>query len=157
VTGFLYRHRVSFSDTNVVGNVYFTRYLDWQGRCRELFLAERAADVAQDVASGRLILVTVSCAMDYFEECYVFDELVIEMNPRDIAGNRIGMQFDYRRGDTDVARGTQTVACMTRDGGGVSPVPVPRTLADAAKSVGSSDPPDFWTAPATSATGINRT
>jgi enediyne biosynthesis thioesterase len=136
VTGFLYRHRVSFADTNVVGNVYFTRYLDWQGRCRELFLAERAPDVALDVAHGRLLLVTVACAMDYFEECYVFDDLVIEMTPREIAGNRIGMRFDYRRDDADVARGTQTVACMTRNGDGVSPVPVPPALIDAARSFG---------------------
>ncbi len=137
MTGFLYRHRVSFADTNVVGNVYFTRYLDWQGRCRELFLAEHAPDVARDVAAGRLLLVTVACAMDYFEECYVFDDLTIEMRPREIAGNRIGMRFDYRRDDADVARGTQTVACMTRNGEGVSPVPVPRALADAARSFGS--------------------
>ncbi len=137
MTGFLYRHRVSFADTNVVGNVYFTRYLDWQGRCRELFLAEHAPDVAQDVAAGRLLLVTVACAMDYFEECYAFDDLTIEMRPREIAGNRIGMRFDYRRDDADVARGTQTVACMTRNGERVSPVPVPRALVEAARSFGS--------------------
>ncbi len=134
--GFVYRHRVSFADTNVVGNVYFTRYLDWQGRCREIFLAEHAPDVARDVAAGRLLLVTVACAMDYFEECYVFDDLVIEMSPREITGNRIGMRFDYRRDDADVARGTQTVACMARNGEGVSPVPVPRALVEAARSFG---------------------
>jgi enediyne biosynthesis thioesterase len=137
MTGFVFRHRVCFADTNVVGNVYFTRYLDWQGRCRELFLAEHAPDVARDVASGRLLLVTVACAMDYYEECYVFDDLVIEMTPREIAGSRIGMRFDYRRDDAEVARGTQTVACMTKNGQGVSPVPVPRALADAARNYAS--------------------
>ena len=133
MTGFRYRHRVSFADTNVVGNVYFTRYLDWQGRCRELFLAENAPEVARDVAGGRLLLVTVACAMDYFEECFAFDDVVIEMTPGEIAGNRIGMRFDYRREDVVVARGSQTVACMTRGDGGVQPVPVPEALAAAAK------------------------
>jgi enediyne core biosynthesis thioesterase len=136
VTGFLYRHRVSFADTNVVGNVYFTRYFDWQGRCRELFLAEHAPDVAREVASGRLLLVTVACAMEYYAECFVFDDLVIEMAHREIAGNRIGMRFDYRRDGADVARGTQTVACLTRNGERVSPVRVPRALVDAARRFG---------------------
>jgi enediyne core biosynthesis thioesterase len=133
VTGFVYRHQVSFADTNVVGNVYFSRYLDWQGRCRELFLAENAPEVARDVAGGRLLLVTVTCAMDYFEECFAFDDVVIEMTPGEIAGNRIGMRFDYRRDGVVVARGSQTVACMTRGDGGFTPVAVPETLADAAK------------------------
>jgi enediyne biosynthesis thioesterase len=134
VTGFIYRHRVSFADTNVVGNVYFTRYLDWQGRCRELFLAEHAPDVARDVTTGQLLIVTVACALDYFEECYAFDDLVIEMTPREIAGNRMGMRFDYRRDDVDVARGSQTVACMTRNGDRLAPVPVSQALIDAARS-----------------------
>jgi enediyne biosynthesis thioesterase len=133
VTGYVYRHRVSFADTNVVGNVYFTRYLDWQGRCRELFLAEHAPDVARDVANGRLLLVTVACAMDYFEECFAFDEVVIEMTPGEIGGNRIGMRFDYLRDDVVVARGSQTVACMTRGNGGFTPVAVPDALADVAQ------------------------
>jgi enediyne biosynthesis thioesterase len=133
VSGFVYRHRVSFADTNVVGNVYFSRYLDWQGRCRELFLAENAPGVARDVAGGRLLLVTVGCAMDYFEECFAFDDVVIEMTPGEIAGNRIGMRFDYLRDGVVVARGSQTVACMTREDGGFTPVAVPEALAEAAK------------------------
>jgi enediyne biosynthesis thioesterase len=134
VSGFVYRHRVSFADTNVVGNVYFTRYLEWQGRCRELFLAENAPEVARDVAGGRLLLVTVACAMDFFEECFAFDEVAVEMTPAEIAGNRIGMRFDYRRDGVVVARGSQTVACMTREDGGFTPIAVPDALADAARS-----------------------
>ncbi len=133
MTGFVYRHRVSFADTNVVGNVYFTRYLDWQGRCRELFLIEHAADVARDVAVGRLLLVTVACAMEYFEECYAFDDLQVDMSLSDVTGNRIAMGFDYRRDDVVVARGSQRVACMARDDRGLAPVLVPHELVDAAK------------------------
>jgi enediyne biosynthesis thioesterase len=132
MTGFVYRHRVSFADTNVVGNVYFTRYLEWQGRCRELFLAEHARDVARDVASGRVLLVTVACAMDYFEECFAFDDLDIEMTLTEVTGSRIVMRFDYRRDDIVVARGSQTVACMARRDRGLAPVPIPEGLAYAA-------------------------
>ena len=132
MTGFIYRHRVSFADTNVVGNVYFARYLDWQGRCRELFLSEHAMEVARDVAAGRLVLVTLACDMQYFEECYAFDDLDVEMTLREVAGNRMAMHFDYRRDDVVVARGGQTVACMRRCDDGLAPVPVPGALAEQA-------------------------
>jgi enediyne biosynthesis thioesterase len=133
VSGYAYRHTVTFSDTNVVGNVYFARYLDWQGRCREMFLAEHARDFAQEVADGKLLLVTVSCEMEYFEECFPFDEVTLVMTPKEVAGNRISMRFSYRRGDAEVARGGQTVACMTRDGEGIVPVSIPRSLVEVIK------------------------
>jgi hypothetical protein len=46
---YCYRHTVSFEETNVVGNVYFTRHISWQGRCRELFLRDYAPDTLDDL------------------------------------------------------------------------------------------------------------
>ena len=43
-----YRHVVTFRETNLVGNVYYTNHLEWQGRCRELFLRDHAPEV-QDI------------------------------------------------------------------------------------------------------------
>ena len=36
-----YEHVVTFDETNLVGNVYYTNHLRWQGHCRELFLREQ--------------------------------------------------------------------------------------------------------------------
>ncbi len=44
-----YRHLVGFEETNLVGNVYYVNYLRWQGRCREMFLRDRAPDVLADI------------------------------------------------------------------------------------------------------------
>lgn len=131
MSGYLYRHRVSFADTNVVGNVYFSRYVEWQGRCRELFLFEHAAEVASETAAGRLVLVTISCRMDYLEECYAMDELLIEMTPKALAPSRLTIGFRYRRDQVEVARGEQTVGFMARSGGRLEPVPVPAALIEA--------------------------
>jgi enediyne core biosynthesis thioesterase len=131
VTGYRYRQLVTFADTNVVGNVYFSRYVEWQGRCRELFLLEHATQVARDTAAGRLVLVTIGCRMDYLEECYAMDELLIEMTPKVVAANRITMGFRYRRDSVEVARGEQTVGFMARDGDRLVPVPVPSALVEA--------------------------
>lgn len=131
MTGYLYRHRVSFADTNVVGNVYFSRYLDWQGCCRESFLFDHAAELARDTAAGRLVLVTIGCRMDYLEECYAADELVIEMTPRLVATSRVTIAFRYRRDQVEVARGEQTVGFMAREADRLVPVPVPAVLVEA--------------------------
>jgi hypothetical protein len=36
-----YRHVVGFGDTNLAGNAYFVNHLEWQGRCREMFLRDK--------------------------------------------------------------------------------------------------------------------
>ena len=43
-----YRHVVGFEETNLVGNVYFARFVSWQGRCRELFLRDHALAAVSD-------------------------------------------------------------------------------------------------------------
>ncbi len=53
-----YRHRVGFEETNVVGNVYFTHYLRWQGRCREMFLHEHAPEVTAEMGRGLSLATT---------------------------------------------------------------------------------------------------
>lgn len=131
MTAFSYRHRVTFAETNVVGNVYFTHYLDWQGQCRESFLFEHAPGVFADILSGSLALVTVGCAMDFFEECFAGDEVAIEMSPGGVVSSRARMCFQYRSRGVVLARGEQTVACMTRGTDGLVPIAVPDELVGA--------------------------
>jgi enediyne biosynthesis thioesterase len=130
-TGYRYRHVVTFDETNVVGNVYFAHYLHWQGHCRERFLADHCPAVLASVRTSDLALATVSCAMEYYAECFALDEVDVVMTLRDAGGNRIIMDFDFDRGGTLVARGNQTVACLRRTGAGVEPVPIPDELAGA--------------------------
>jgi enediyne core biosynthesis thioesterase len=128
-----YRHRhvVTFDETNLVGNVYFAHYVHWQGHCRERFLADHAPGVLKALTTGDLALVTVSCAMSYYAECFALDEIEVAMTLRSASGNRIVMDFDFRRGDQLTAQGTQTVACMRRADGRVAPAEIPADLARA--------------------------
>ncbi|GLZ42764.1 acyl-CoA thioesterase [Actinokineospora sp. NBRC 105648] len=123
-----HRHRVTFDETNLVGNVYFAHYLHWQGHCREHFLADHAPDVLTALRSGELALVTVSCAMNYYTECFALDEIEVGMRLTTRGGNRITMDFDFARGDTVIASGSQTVACMRRQDGRMEPVHPPPDL-----------------------------
>jgi enediyne biosynthesis thioesterase len=130
---YAYEHVVTFDETNVVGNVYFTNHLRWQGHCRELFLAEHAPGVL--AALGELALVTTRCSCEYFGELAALDRIVVEMSLAGLAQSTITMRFDYVRLREEerelVARGEQQVVCLRRSAGGLAPVPVPQELRDA--------------------------
>jgi len=128
---YLHRHRVTFDETNLVGNVYFAHFLHWQGHCREHFLADHAPGVLGALADG-LALVTVNCAVEFFGEGRAFDEIELRMSLDGLSGNRIAMRFDYLRTAPPpaelLAHGRQTVACMRRGGSGLEPTAIPDEL-----------------------------
>jgi enediyne biosynthesis thioesterase len=126
-----YQHLVTLDETNLIGNVYFAHYVFWQGHCRERFLAEHAPGVLAELQSGGLAIVTVSCSMDYYAECFAFNEIEVAMTLRATTGNRIEMDFEFRRGNQLTARGRQTVACMRRADSGAVPAEVPAELSRA--------------------------
>ena len=127
---FEYRHVVSFQETNLVGNVYYTNHLCWQGRCRELFLRDHAPDVIDELGRG-LSLATVRCSCEYFAELMAFDEVIVRMRLAELLQNRVTLVFEYWRGAELVARGEQQVACMKREGERLVPALVPPSLREA--------------------------
>lgn len=131
-----YRHVVGFEETNLVGNVYYTNHVRWQGKCREMFLREHAPEVLQSLANG-FALVTTKVSCEYLAELAAFDELIIRMRLGSVRQNRIDMLFEYWRckgnGEELVARGEQQVACMHRDSERMVPMQVPDGLREALK------------------------
>ena len=125
-----YRHVVGFQETNLVGNVYYTNHLGWQGRCRELFLRDHAPEVIDELSHG-LVLATVRCSCEYLAELTALDEVLVRMRLAELLQNRITLAFEYWRGEELVARGEQQVACMKREGPRVVPAAVPPSLREA--------------------------
>ncbi|HEX8534373.1 MAG TPA: acyl-CoA thioesterase [Allosphingosinicella sp.] len=130
---FRWRPFIAFEDTNLVGNVYFARFVSWQGRCREAFLAEHAPEILADLAAD-LRLVTLNLSCDFFEELRAFDAVEIEMRLTGRQGHRVRLSFDYRlERDGAVclaARGSQEIACMRQtEGRPLVPAPLPAALA----------------------------
>lgn len=114
------RHVVTFEETNVVGNVYFVNHLSWQGRCREMFLRQHAPGSIKELDQEGLSLATSSVAVEYFEELFPFDEVVIRMTLRELTPSSVSLNFDYlRQGETAltlIARGRHTVAVKRKAG-----------------------------------------
>ena len=132
-----YRHIVGFQETNLVGNVYYTHHLSWQGRCRELFLRDHAPDVLEEL-SRTLSLATVRCSCEYLAELAAFDEVIVRMRLAELVQNRITLAFEYWRSRNGVeelvARGEQQVACMKREGERLVPAPVVPSLREALRA-----------------------
>ncbi|WP_169944075.1 thioesterase family protein [Microbispora sp. H11081] len=127
-----YLHTVGFEETNIVGNVYYVNYLRWQGRCREMFLKERAPEVLADLQDD-LKLFTLKVDCEFYAEITAFDELSIRMRLVDLAQTQVEFSFDYVRlnpgeGETLVARGRQRVACMRGPNTRTAPARVPDAL-----------------------------
>lgn len=129
---FEYLHTVGFEETNIVGNVYYVNYLRWQGRCREMFLKERAPDILADLrADLKLFTLKVDC--EFFAEITAFDDLSIRMRLVELAQTQLEFGFDYVRLAPDgdellIARGRQRVACMRGPNTRTVPARVPPTL-----------------------------
>jgi enediyne core biosynthesis thioesterase len=130
-----YRHVVAFEETNLVGNVYYTNHIRWQGRCREMFLKDHAPDIVNELSKG-LALITTRVSCDYFGEIAAFDEIIVKMRLAGRTLNRITMSFEYWRQSASsreqlVARGEQEIACTRRIGEELVAIPPPQSLADA--------------------------
>ncbi|MFF8867338.1 acyl-CoA thioesterase [Streptomyces sp. NPDC015139] len=131
---FEYRHTVGFEETNLVGNVYYVNYLRWQGRCRELFLQQKAPTVLAEVQDD-LKLFTLKVDCEFFAEITAFDELSIRMRLSELGQTQLEFTFDYVKvtggAEVLIARGRQRIACMRGPNTNTVPSLIPEDLAHA--------------------------
>lgn len=131
---FEYQHVVGFEETNLIGNVYYVNHVRWQGRCREMFLREKAPEVLPLLNDG-LVLATTRCSCEYLDELRALDTVIIRMRLHQAIQNRLQLRFEYWRqeetGETLVAKGEQEIACMMRQTDGTRPIEIPAALRSA--------------------------
>ena len=94
---FEYRHLVTFGDTNVVGNVYFTNFFIWQGKSREALLAQFYPEIADDLRQG-FGMITEFAHQDFSHEAVLFDEILVRMTVTALSRTRIEFDFEFLRG-----------------------------------------------------------
>ena len=112
---FEYRHLVTFQDTNLVGNVYFSKYFDWQGKCREALLLQHYPEIVEDLREG-FGMATEFAHMEYHREAFLNDEILIRMYVPELSRNRIAFAFKFLRASDEVllAEGRQAVIWVNR-------------------------------------------
>ena len=122
VTQFEMRHIVTFEETNVVGNVYYSNCFSWQGRCRELFLRRYVPELLAELEAGELRMVTAHASCDFSDEFRAFDEVLIHMRLLGFIPFGVSLGFEYsvlgaheQPGDV-IARGRQDIKFLRRQG-----------------------------------------
>ena len=133
-----YKHVVAFEETSLIGNVYFSNYLIWQGHCRERFLHDHAKEIVGRLLGKELAFFTRSCSCEFMGDWgfTALDEVAIHMWLRKFRGGRMTLEFEYLAASgngTPVARGFQEVACKASTSGGWVPAPFPASLVVALK------------------------
>lgn len=138
MTTYNWQHVVGFEETNLMGNVYFTNYLLWQGHCRERFLADYVTEIVDSLLSGEVSFFTQRCECDYLAApgFKALDAIEVRMALLAFRGGRMTLGFDYAlsaSADEIVARGKQSIACLVRRDGVLVPAPFPAPFVAALK------------------------
>lgn len=141
-----FRHVASFGETSLVGNVYFSHYFDWQGRCRESFLREHCPGVLDLLSRRELAFFTRSAHCEFVGDWgfHGLDEILIRMRLARFRGGRMSLEFTYSNAvhpDEVVARGSQEVYCKAQRDGAWYPDPFPVALIQALEKF--ADTPDL--------------
>ena len=107
---FEYKHLVTFDDTNSTGNVYFARYFQWMGTCREIITAEHYPEIVDDIKRG-FGFATEFAHIDYHHESFLFDVVLVRMTINSLSRTRLEFGFEFINQKTSalLATGKQAV------------------------------------------------
>jgi acyl-CoA thioesterase FadM len=92
-------------------NTYFSRYLEWQGMCRERFLAEKI--LAGSAYDG--IFLTKCCHQEYVEETFAFQRIRVLLNTFQVKQCSLFLLFRFIVDEKLVSAGYQQVVCLGSD------------------------------------------
>ncbi|MDH4281121.1 MAG: SDR family NAD(P)-dependent oxidoreductase [Myxococcales bacterium] len=93
----------SLQDSNLVGNLYFGNYSDWQGRLRDKFLH----DIAPSCFDPEILGGQIEClhfATHHLREAMPFDNIEASMYLRALHSGAMDLWFEYHRVDTKGTR-----------------------------------------------------
>ena len=74
------------------GNVYFTKYFDWQGMAREEFYRQH---FPIGLLKSGLKLITAHASVDYKQEAFLYDEILITIHITNVKRMSLELIFNY--------------------------------------------------------------
>jgi acyl-CoA thioesterase FadM len=92
-------------------NTYFSRYLEWQGMCRERFLAEKI--LAGINFDG--IFLTKCAHQEYIDETFAFQRIKVLLNTFQLKMASSFLLFRFVVDDKLVSAGYQQIVCAGHD------------------------------------------
>jgi len=125
---FTFEKVAHIGDTNVYGNVYFSKYFDWQGEVREEYI--RKGLTPQELKAlndSGIRLVTREASVTFNSEIWLYDEIIITMKTRNIKKLSVDLIFTYvnKRTNQILAFGRQKIIFKRITDGKLIPIPQP--------------------------------
>jgi acyl-CoA thioester hydrolase len=111
--------RVYYADTDFSGLVYHARYLEFLERGRSDYLrlaGVRHTELAEGLRGERIVWVVRRMEIDFVKPARMDDVLVIDTRTESIAGARIFMMQEIRRGEEVLIRAKVQAAIIGEKG-----------------------------------------
>lgn len=126
---FIFEKIVYLCDTNAEGNVYFTKYFDWQGMAREEFYRQH---FPLEIWKSGLKLITAQASIEYKHEAFLFDEILIAIYIANVKKMSLELIFTYVNKKTGklLATGKETIAFGDSKG---KLIPIPKEIKENTK------------------------
>ena len=114
-------------DSNAYGNIYFARYFEWQGLCREKWFSEC---VCHNMFELKGSLVTRSAANDYIASIFPFQKVRCLLNTQNIKAASFDLVFRFYDMESNqlLSIGRQKIALI--DSERKKPVRFPKEILD---------------------------
>ena len=119
--------RVRYPEVDAMGYVHHSRHLQYFEMGRVELLRHLGFSYA-DLEQQGILFVVVKAEIRYRAPARYDEELMLTTRVTRQTSVRYDHAYELRRGDTLLAEGTTTIACVGRDG---QVIPIPETLAHA--------------------------
>lgn len=109
---FRYSIDVCLKDSNAYGNIYFARYFEWQGVCRERWFHDCVSmSMLQDLG----VFITKDAHQEYIHETFPFQQVDCEVNTFAIKQCSFSLMFRFYVAGCLVAKGYQQIVFANHD------------------------------------------
>ncbi len=130
--------RVEFSETDMAGIVHYSNFFRYMETAEHGFFRSLGFSVITDKTDPPVGWPRVHADCDYSLPLRFEDEVEIHMLVREKKPKSLSYLFRFRKLNAtppmEVARGTLTVVCVTRDAAGkMTACPIPKVIADQIK------------------------
>jgi acyl-CoA thioester hydrolase len=127
-TGFHYRRRVQFSETDLAGIAHFSAYFRFMEEAEHALW--RAAGLSIGAAEKTGGWPRVSAAFDYKSPLRFEDEFDVIVSIAEMTRRSIRYGFTIHRGDVLVGTGTMTAVCTKKENGQLQAIDLPTEVVE---------------------------
>ncbi len=125
---FVYKRRVQFAETDMVGVLHFANYYRLMEECEHAWWRSLGLNVVMEDTDPPVSWPRVATACEYFEPARFDDELDLSLIVEHVGSRSMTYEVVFRRGDDRLAAGRATIVCCATIDGRFRAVEIPNEL-----------------------------